>query len=110
MLLELFCFAFLRVIWQFKQLEYKPVTLFFSFRKNLATNFGISKSPAHGRLLRLNRLYLQLRKQEGDLRMPCHEVRGDETYAYTSHPLWNLTFFSHARQPSFIFMQGPILF
>ena len=64
---ELFCFAFLRVIWQLKQIEYKPVTLLFLSERTWQQIIGFLSHLAHDGLLRVNRLYLQLHKQEGDL-------------------------------------------
>lgn len=63
-------FCFLRVIWQLEQLEYKPATLLFLSKRTWQQILGLLKHLVHGRMLRLNRLYFQLHKQERDLYMP----------------------------------------
>lgn len=59
-----------------------------SFQKDLAPKLGFLSQLAYDGL-RLNQLYLQLHKQEGDLCVPSHEVKIERRTAYSSYPLWN---------------------
>lgn len=101
------CFFVLRVIWQLRQLEYKPATLLFLSKRTWQQILGFLRHLARDRMLRLNWLYLQFPEQEGDLHRSCHEV-GKMTYTHTLLIHSEFTYSGKPKQSSLYLYRAPL--
>lgn len=100
-------FFVLRVIWQLRQLEYKPATLLFLSKRTWQQILGLLRHLARDRMFRLNWLYLQFPEQEGDLRRSCHEV-GKMTYTHTLLIHSEFTYSGKPKQSSLYLYKAPL--